>query len=97
MSTHTPFMERKLDNNPISSEQKLYRFPNGYGASVVRGLGTYGSIKGLWELAVIQFEEEDWSLTYRTPITDDVIGSLTPEDVEGILDRIAALPEKADD
>ena len=40
-------------------------FPNGYGASIVKGEGSYGT-----ELAVITSE----GLCYDTEITDDVIG-----------------------
>ena len=35
--------------------QWIYRFPNGFGASVVRGAYTYGEAPGLYELAVIEF------------------------------------------
>jgi hypothetical protein len=33
----------------------LIRFPNGYGASIIRHSGSYGGKKGLWEAGVIQF------------------------------------------
>ena len=67
--------------------QKLYKFPNGYGASVIRHKGSYGYSKGLWELAVL-FEDE---LCYDTPITDDVLGYLRWEDVENYLKEIKEL------
>lgn len=71
---------------------------NGYGASVVRFLieiegmppvGSYGAERGLWELAVIG---PDGDLTYSTPITEDVMGHLTEDDVSRVLAEIAALP-----
>lgn len=71
--------------------QHVYRFSNGYGASVVQGGHTYGGDDGLWELGVVVFDGDDWHLTYDTPITDDVIGWLDPEGVAGLLIRIAAL------
>jgi hypothetical protein len=77
----------------FAQDQWVYRFPNGYGASVIRGPFTYGGREGLFELGVIIFCEDDqWHLTYRTPITDDVIGHLPLEDVAALLVRIAALP-----
>ena len=65
--------------------QERYKFPNGYGASlIVGGSMAYGGM----ELAVVL----DGQLCYDTPLTDDVIGYLTREDVGPLLDRIAALP-----
>lgn len=47
-----------------------YRFPNGYGASVIEIPGSYGV-----ELAVLEFSESEYgSITMLTEITDDVIG-----------------------
>ena len=72
--------------------QKVYKFPNNYGASVVRHAYSYGGKDGLWELAVIEFYPNDsWSITYDTSITDDVLGRLTDGDVLNILEQIKAL------
>ncbi len=79
----------------IGGEQRIYQFANGYGASVVQGAHTYGGSDGLWELAVITFNGDDcidFSLTYETPITDDVVGRLTEDDVDRLLAQIEALP-----
>lgn len=73
-------------------DQWLYRFPNGYGASVVQGKVTYGGEQGKYELAVIVFEGDDWNLTYDTPVTNDVIGWLDISAVAELLAQIAALP-----
>ena len=74
--------------------QKLYKFDNNYGASVVHHSYSYGNEDGLWELAVIEFIDDlDWDIAYDTPITDDVIGYLTDEDVEKILHKIKELPK----
>lgn len=67
-------------------------FPNGYGASVVQGPASYGGPEGLYELAVLQgTSRQDMALTYDTPITDDVLGRLTPEMVTEHLHQIEAL------
>lgn len=71
--------------------QHLYRFPNEYGASVVRHMGSYGNDLGLWELAVIWWNDNDWDITYRTEITDDVIGYLNEKKVEEYLGQIKDL------
>jgi hypothetical protein len=64
------------------------QFDNGYGASVVKTPYTYGGDRGLYELAVLDSEGE---LTYGTPVTDDVIGYLRPEDVTDVMEKIQQL------
>lgn len=64
-------------------------FENGYGASIVNHSFSYGT-----ELAVLKGKggsNENWTLCYDTPITDDVIGHLTPTEIEALLIAIAAL------
>jgi hypothetical protein len=66
--------------------QKLYSFPNGYGASVVKHEYSYGGDRGLWELAVINnISEDGFDICYDTPITDDVIGFLNDPEVDRLL------------
>ena len=69
--------------------QRLYKFDNGFGVSVIKGPYSYGGEEGLWELGVLG---KDGHLTYETPITDDVEGYLTESAVDNLLERIAALP-----
>jgi hypothetical protein len=80
-----------------TSVQKLYRFPNGAGASVIRGEYTYGGDEGLWELAVIRFEGEgdNYRLIYPKDVCSegDVVGWLTDEEVDYRLVKIANLTE----
>ena len=54
-------------------QQLIFKFDNGYGASVVRGPYTYGGDSGLFELAVIKFDGNRHDLVYDTPITNDVL------------------------
>ncbi len=87
---YEPYDARPLESGAV---QKLYKFTNGYGASVVKGEHTYGGDEGLWELAVITFDTEGgFSLCYTTPITPDVEGHLTDDAIEVLLARIEALP-----
>ena len=71
----------------IEGVQARITFENGYGASVVKSPYTYGGDKGLYELAVFKNGE----ITYATPITDDVIGYLRPEDVTDVMTKIQQL------
>jgi len=68
--------------------QARVNFPNGYGASVVIGLFSYGGSEGLYELGVMHNGE----LCYDTPITSDVVGWLSPSEVTEYLQQIEALP-----
>ena len=66
-------------------------FNNGFGASVIKHGSSYGSNEGLYELAVLSGDAENWGLCYTTPITDDVLGHLTEEDVTENLIKIQRL------
>lgn len=84
-----PTKSGKHPNYPKGT-QDLYEFKNGYTASVIQTPYSYGGDQGLFELAVIYNDE----LVYDTPITDDVIGYLTPEAVQEILQKISELPAR---
>jgi hypothetical protein len=64
------------------------QFDNGYGASIVKHKYSYGGDKGLYEIAVLDSGGE---ITYATPITDDVLGYLSEEDVEHYVNEIKNL------
>lgn len=63
-------------------------FDNGYGASVVRHIMSYGGKLKLYELAIL---DKEGDLTYDTPVTNDVIGYLTQEVVTNYLIKIQEL------
>lgn len=77
--------DAKITDHSNSYMQRIrIMFPNGYGASIIKGDGSYGT-----ELAVITAE----GLCYDTEITDDVIGNIESlEELNGYLERIKALP-----
>ena len=75
-------------NNAV---QALKFFSNGYGVSIVRFPGSYGYSQGLYEVAVIEGTDKEYELCYDTPITDDVLGHLDEQDVENIINEVAAL------
>lgn len=76
-----------VHNQSIDCEQWKFKFDNGYGASVITGGIAYCNEAQLYELAVLKDNE----LCYDTPITDDVIGYLTSDEVYDLLDRIEQL------
>jgi len=65
----------------------IVTFDNGYGASVVKTNMSYGGKEGLYELAVLF----DGLISYDTPITNDVIGFLTEDEVTELLQKIEDL------
>jgi hypothetical protein len=91
-----PLLERDHPSG-LGGIQKIYKFDNGYGASVIKCPFSYGSKSDLWELAVVLFDGDaplNYKINYQTPITDDVLGSLTDLDVEDILVKIGSLDKQ---
>lgn len=66
-------------------------FPNGYGISVVSGPASYGGPHGLYELAVLH----EGRIVYDTPVTTDVLGWLSEDDVTERLNEVARLPPRS--
>lgn len=87
----TTFHELDFGPRGIGGIQAIEFFGNGYGASVVQGTGTYGSDEGLYELAVLKGDVATWDICYDTPITDDVLGHLTENDVTEAIRKIKDL------
>lgn len=78
----------KVDLPDMNGYQLIYKFDNGYGASVVKHDFSYGGKKGMYEIAVL---DNDGDLCYDTPITSDVIGHLNMAEVDKILVNISHL------
>jgi hypothetical protein len=71
----------------IEGVQKIYRFRNATGASVIKGTHTYGGEDGLWEIAPIYFvghSNYEFELFYPEEVCPDgdVIGWCDDLDVE---------------
>lgn len=98
---NNPFIEmdalhgpaHRPDHPDYPSEQYVFLFRNGYGASVIRNAFiSYGGREGKYELAVLSHNGIDvWYITYETPITNNVIGWLTVPEVRALLEQIARL------
>ena len=72
--------------------QKIYSFPNGYGASVIKGPYTYGGPEGLWEIAPWTNDEREFIGLSLLGWGDDVKGRLNDPEVDAILGQIERLP-----
>jgi len=64
------------------------RFNNDYGLSVVRFPGSHGYYQGLYEAAVLKFTDEDFRLCRIDEFEDDVIGYLSPSDIDALLETV---------
>ena len=88
------FTELNFQPHPHYKEdgiQAKHFFPNGYGVSVVKFPGSYGFQDDLYEVAILKGTEDDWELTYDTPITEDVLGHRDEQDINNILEEVQAL------
>ena len=78
----------KLDDGFMKGVKCRMMFENGFGVSVVSHTYSYGGKDGLFEIAVL---DEDGDLTYNTPVTNDVVGYLNPDEVTDIMEEVQKL------
>ena len=78
------FTPHSLD---LQGRHAIVKFDNGFGASIIQTNFSRGGRMGLFELAVLK----DGHVDSTTPVTDDVLGNLTEEDVMLVLDQIQKL------
>jgi hypothetical protein len=89
LTINTELQKHLQETNAINEGwQYVFKFENNYGASVVQHAFSYGHESGQWEIAVLK----DGELTYETPITQDVLGWQTQEQVMDVLFAISKLP-----
>lgn len=76
----------------LNGVQYVFKFDNGYRASVIKTAMSYGHEDDLWELAVLS-EDSSGNLyvDYDTDIGDDVFGWRTDEEVRDLLSKIKEL------
>lgn len=89
----------KLRENFSNSETSRYEllFDNGYGLSAIQGLNTYSGER-TYEIAVIRkYIDPDsdvyWDLCYNTPITNNVLGFQTLDQIKEIIEQIKSYKE----
>ena len=84
------FKDIEFKTNPMGADFGIVsrtKLDNGYEVSVVQSPHSYGGDIGLYELAIFK----DGEICYDTPITNDVIGYLRPEDVMDVIAKIEKL------
>ena len=86
VSSALPHTMTLAERPELGGVQKLFEFPNGYGASVVIHEFSYGL-----ELALL---DADNNIIQHPEITDDVCGFLNVDTCNDILEKIARLPNK---
>lgn len=87
------FKDYIVKQNDLGFPQTIYKFPNGYGASVIKFNYVYFGI----EIAVLRFDKNGkWDIDYSTPITNDVIGGLDEESRDSVLQQIFDLEKVKD-
>ena len=86
VSVALPHTMTLTEREELGGVQKIFEFPNGYGASVVIHDFSYDL-----ELALL---DADGTIISHEDITDDVCGFLTVDSCNDILEHIARLPNK---
>lgn len=89
-----PTLERNLY---AGRTQRIYRFDNGYGASVIQWNEGVVEENEPWEIAVIKYFGDgatDYRIDFGTEIADDLITGLSDGEVDGWLARIEKLPNE---
>ena len=86
VSVALPHTMTLAERKELGGVQKIFEFPNGYGASVVIHEFSYGL-----ELALL---DADQNIIQHSDITDDVAGFLNVDSACDLLEKIARLPNK---
>ena len=82
------------EQNDLGYPQTIYKFSNGYGASVIKFNYVYIGI----EIAVLKFDKNgNWNIDYSTPITNDVISGLNEKIRDEVLQRIFDLEKSKEE
>ena len=86
---------KTFESKPVNGgiQYKAF-FDNGYGVSIVKHPFSYGGELGLWELAVLKGDADNWTLCYDTPITGDVMGYLKEDEVNEIVKNVTELKDE---
>lgn len=86
----TEMSEKFTESNIFGGIRYVADFDNKYSISIIKHSDSYGREEDKWEIAVLHNGE----LCYDTPVTDDVVGWLTDEEVIEYFFKVKFLPEK---
>ncbi len=90
------FEDLTFTNDGYNGIDAHHIFDNHYGVSIIKTPYSYGGKEGLYELAILVMKPGDKysELCYDTPISNDVMGYLTPEDITDIMKQVKELPTR---
>lgn len=91
MKTFNDLTFKKHSAYPSFEAQSVLFFDNGYGVSVIKGQSAYSTKDEPYELAVLFGNENEYSISYNTDITYNVIGYLTEDGVSDIMKKVQEL------
>jgi hypothetical protein len=86
MSLTDKFLETERDNRSIGGTQRLYKFPSGFGLSLINSPRAHGYAYA-WEAAVLA---PNGAITYDTPLSGDVEVFSTDDEANAFIERAAA-------
>lgn len=78
-----------------TNDQYLWKFDNNWGVSAVKGPYTMGGKDGLWEIAIIQFLDDDtFEIIADNPVINygGFMGYCDKIDINSVCQRVSALP-----
>ena len=76
-----------IQESYLNAKQAVMEFENGYGVSVLLGSCFYSNGIDTYEVGILH----NGSLCYSTPITNDVIGRISEEEVSEIMIEVQKL------
>ena len=90
MLTNDNLIEERPHDPFIGGVQRLYRFKDGHGLSVVNGKALHAYFFA-WEIAVIKWNDNKFELDYTTELTGDVEVFSTDEEANNFIRRAKEL------
>lgn len=86
-------MKMELTFREEGGVQRIYSFHNGYSVSALMTPFSYGGKQGLWEAGIMKKDcQDEWSMVYTTPLTNDVVGGLTDAELADFVNAVRSLP-----